>query len=246
MPDNRRVAVVTGGSSGIGRACAQSFSEGGLLVAVLGRRPDALAAVATDAIRAFPCDVTDHAQVERTALSIAREFGRVDVLLNAAGVFQRAPADSAASQLVAQIIGTNLIGTINCCAAFLPHLTLTRGSIINISSRLAQQPIAGVALYAASKGGVESYSRALAVEAGLRSNVRVNTIRPGLIETEMLSSMVKADPTTADRKKYYPLGRFGHPKDVAAVALFLASEASNWMTGAVIPVDGGASVYGGS
>ena len=245
-PEIRRVAVVTGGSSGIGRACALSFSEAGYMVAVLGRRPDMLAAVANERIRAFPCDVAIMSQVNETAKSIVRKFGRIDLLLNAAGVFPRAPAENASSELIAEVIGINLIGTINCCASFLPHLMATRGSIVNISSRLAHQPITGAALYAASKGGVESYSRALAVELGLRGKVRVNVICPGLVETEMLRGMPNADALIAERRMHNPLGRLGRPADIAAVVSFLASDASSWLTGAVIAVDGGASVYGGS
>jgi NAD(P)-dependent dehydrogenase (short-subunit alcohol dehydrogenase family) len=244
--DDRRVAVVTGGGSGIGRACALAFDKAGYGVAILGRRSEALAAVATDEILAFRCDVADRAQVDRTAKAIAAQFGHIDVLLNAAGVFPRAPAEEASPELVARVIGINLIGTINCCAAFAPHLVAAHGSIINISSRLAHQATSGVSLYAASKGGVESYSRALAVELGQRGKVRVNVICPGLVETEMLRGMPNADAVIADRKKYYPLGRLGQPSDIAAIVSFLASAESSWLTGALIAVDGGASAYGGS
>ena len=242
----QRVAVVTGGSSGIGRGCALSLSEAGYAVAVIGRRPEKLAEVTNERIRAFPCDVADRARVDETAKSIVAAFGRVDLLLNAAGVFPRTAAEMASSELVAEVLGINLVGTINCCVSFLPHLMAAQGSIVNISSRLAHQPISGTTLYAASKGGVESYSRALAVELGLRGKVRVNVICPGLVETEMLRGMPNADALIAERKTHYPLGRLGRPADIAALVSFLASDNSSWLTGAVIAVDGGASVYGGS
>jgi NAD(P)-dependent dehydrogenase (short-subunit alcohol dehydrogenase family) len=245
-PNGRKTAVVTGGTSGIGRAAALAFAKAGYAVAILGRRRKAHGEIATDGIRTFQCDVADRAQVDETAEAVSKALGRVDVLLNAAGVFPRAPAEDASPELVAEVIGINLIGTINCCAAFVPHLLASQGSIINISSRLAHQASAGVSLYAASKAGVEGYSRALAVELGQRGTVRVNVICPGLVETEMLRGMPNADALIADRKKFYPVGRIGQPADVVAVVSFLASAESSWLTGAVIAVDGGASSYGGS
>jgi meso-butanediol dehydrogenase/(S,S)-butanediol dehydrogenase/diacetyl reductase len=242
----RRVAVVTGGGSGIGRASALAFAKAGYAVAILGRRADALAKVAGGGIKAFQCDVSNHAQVQKTARAVIAAFGRVDVLLNAAGVFPRAAAEDASPPLISEAIGINLIGTIHCCAAFVPQLLATNGTIVNISSRLAHQTSAGSSLYAASKGGVESYSKALAVELGQRGKVRVNVICPGLVETEMLRRMPNAEALIADRRKSYPIGRLGQPADIVSVVSFLASAEAGWLTGAVIAVDGGASSFGGN
>ncbi len=239
-----KVALVTGGSRGIGQAIAVELARAGALVAFTykaspegARETEKRIAEAGGRGQAYECDVADLAAVEALVARILEEHGRLDVVVNNAGITRDQllarvkPADFDA------VIATNLRGTWNVCKAAIRALLKARGGrIINLSSVVAQMGNAGQSSYAASKGGVEAFTRSLAREVGSRG-ITVNAVAPGFIETDMTRGL----PEEASRAllERIPLGRFGSVEDVAAAVRFLASDAAAYVTGQVIHVNGG-------
>jgi NAD(P)-dependent dehydrogenase (short-subunit alcohol dehydrogenase family) len=243
-----KVAVVTGGTAGLGLAMARTLSRDGFSVAILGRRPDRLSAVAADsALRPYRCDVADSSEVSRVAREILADLGRVDLLVNNAGVIRNGLLANARDGDIQHQIAVNLGGVINCTRAFADALRSTRGSIVNLSSALARRPLVGTAVYAATKGAVEAFTRAMALELG-RDGIRVNCIAPGLVRSEIyFADGVSPENYEAALREFagrYVLGRHGEPPDVAELVAFLASDKAEWITAAVLPVDSGYSNIG--
>ena len=239
-----RVALVTGGSRGIGRAIALELARSGAQV-VFTYVSNADAARDTEKAlvevggrgRAVRCDVADHAAVEALVASILQEHARVDVAVNNAGVardqliLRMKPEDFDA------VIATNLRGAWSVCRAVAkPMVKQRHGRIINLSSVVAGMGNAGQSNYAASKGGVEALTRSLARELGSR-NVTVNAVAPGFIDTDMTRDLPEQAKTALVER--IPLGRLGSAEDVAGVVRFLASDAAAYVTGQVIHVNGG-------
>jgi len=243
-----RTALVTGGSRGIGRAVVQAFAAAGAKVAFVYRgnaaAAESLVADVTAAggtALALQGDVADPAAAPRCVATVLEKWGRLDVLVNNAGVirdglFVRMDADA-----WDQVIRTNLYGTFHFCRAVVEPMALRQrsGRIINVSSVAADYVNAGQTNYAASKGAVNALTRALAVEVAGR-NVTVNAIAPGFIETDMSEAV--RNKAGDFIKKVIPMKRIGKPEDVAQVALFLAGPAAAYVTGQVITVDGGLSL----
>lgn len=242
-----QVALVTGGSRGIGRAIVKAFAAEGAKVAFVyrGSQPAADSLVQELAqwggtAFAQQCDVGEAEAVKACVDRVEKEFGRLDILVNNAGVirddlFIRLEPD--AWQTVLQ---TNLGGTYNFCRAVAYTLMKQRrGRIINISSVAAEYVNLGQTNYAASKGAINAFTRALAVELASR-NVTVNAIAPGFIETDMSEAV--RNKAGDFIKKVIPMRRLGQPEDVARVAVFLASADSSYITGQVLTVDGGLSL----
>jgi 3-oxoacyl-[acyl-carrier protein] reductase len=242
-----RVAIVTGGSRGIGRAIVQAFAAEGAKVAVVYRGSQSAAEELVGEMtkvgqtaRAYQADVADLAGVEACAASVEADLGPVDILVNSAGVihddlFVRLEPDA-----WNKVIQTNLGGTYNFChAVAMPMMRRRKGRIINISSVAATHVNPGQTNYAASKGAINSFTRALAVELAGRG-VTVNAIAPGFIETDMSAAVRNKAGDLI--KKMIPMKRIGVPEDIAKVAVFLASEDSAYLTGQVITVDGGLSL----
>lgn len=242
-----QVALVTGGSRGIGRAIVKAFAAEGAKVAFVYRGNQAAAETLTKEVTsaggtalALQADVADPAAAEQCVARVEKEWGRIDILVNNAGVirddlFIRMDADAWNT-----VLATNLGGTYHFCKAVAyPLMKQRRGRIINISSVAAEHVNQGQANYAASKGAVNALTRALAVELASRG-VTVNAIAPGFIETDMSEAVRNKAGDMI--KKLIPMRRLGQPEDVAHVAVFLASADGGYITGQVLTVDGGLSL----
>jgi 3-oxoacyl-[acyl-carrier protein] reductase len=243
-----QVAIVTGGSRGIGKAIVQTLAREGARVAFV-YKGSAEAAAALEAevarsggtARAWQGDVADPETAARIVAGVLADWGRVDILVNNAGVirdglFVRMDADAWTT-----VLGTNLDGTFYFCRQVAEQMVFKQrsGRIVNVSSVAADFTNPGQANYAASKGAVNSFTRALAVEVGKRG-VTVNAVAPGFIETDM-SEAVRNKAGDLIRKAV-PVGRLGKPDDIAGVVLFLCSPAAAYITGQVLTVDGGLSL----
>lgn len=246
-----RVCVVTGGASrrGIGFGAAQLFAEHGARVAILDLDEDGSAAAAAalpsgPRHRGYACNVVDRRQCEDVIARVKAAFGRIDVVLNSAGIAEPAAFVEIAPDRYDAMLDVNLRGTFHVCQAAALHMIAARsGSIINISSVAAQRGggLFGGAHYAAAKGGVLSLTKALARELG-PSGVRANAICPSLVETA-----IHGDMLSEERRRQIvaavPLGRVAQPRDIAGVCLFLASDLSAYVTGAEIDVNGGSHIH---
>lgn len=244
-----RAAFITGGARGIGRALAQALAEAGADVAVADRNGEGAAAAAEElrSLRvralAFPLDVTDSGQVTAAIAAVLAEWGRLDVAVNAAGIAVRSPAETIPEADWDAILGVNLKGVFLCCQAEgRAMLAQGSGSIINIASmsaRIVNRPQQH-AHYNASKAGVVQLTRTMAAEWASRG-VRVNSLSPGHTLTPMTARGVATDgPAWAANT---PMGRLGDPADLQGAALFLASDASAYVTGHDLVVDGGYTLW---
>lgn len=242
-----KVALITGGGTGLGRAIATALRRDNLRVAILGRRRERLESGPGEDFHPYVCDVADSAQVRRAVASVLSDLGRVDVLVNCAGVIRNGNIEDATDEAIEYQIRVNLLGTINMTKACVPALKESKGSIINMSSALAGRPILGTSVYCATKGGIESFTRAMALELG-QSQIRVNCISPGLVRSEIyFADGVDEGTYETFLKEFankYLLGRIGEPEDVGELAAFLASDRASWITGTIIPIDSGYSSVG--
>ena len=248
-----KVALITGGGSGIGRACAVLFAREGARVGVTGRRAQPLAAVvgeiheAGGEALAVACDVTQAAEVEQAVRAVAARFGRLDVVVNNAGAGLAATAEETSEADWDRLMAVNLKGTFLVSRAALPELRKAGGgAIVNIGSVAGLVGMKQRVAYTAAKGGVTLLTKAMALDHA-HEGIRVNCICPSLVETELVrelfSGMPDAEAVRQQRLAQIPLGRIGRPEDVAQFAVFLASDESSWVTGAALPLDGGVTAY---
>ncbi|SBN64287.1 NAD(P)-dependent dehydrogenase, short-chain alcohol dehydrogenase family [Curtobacterium sp. 9128] len=240
-----RTAIVTGGASGIGNAIARALAERGARVAIVDVRSDgasdAAAALTGDHHAGFGCDVTDETSVARTIADVVDGFGRIDVLVNCAGIVALAPAEDLEPGAWAKTIDVNLTGTYRVAQAAGRHmLAAGYGRIVNIASQAAHVGIDGHAAYCASKAGVIGMTRVLALEWGGRG-VTVNTVSPTVVLTD-LGKAAWANENGIRHQDEIPTGRFATPEEIAAAVVFLAGESSAMVNGADLRVDGGFTI----
>lgn len=241
-----RVAVITGAASGIGAATAQRFAAEGASIAGLdlaGPTPEVVAGLEASApeVAYWPLDVRDEAQIEARVADVIERFGRIDVLLNAAGVASAGAVDQVPADEWDRVLDINLKGTYLVSKHVVPHMVAAgAGSIVNIASIEGIVGFSGQAAYNASKGGVVLLTRNMATDYA-REGVRVNCVCPGLIDTAMTE--VLHDPALAPIRNWFVdqhlMGRAGKPQEVAAAILFLASDDASFVNGHSLVVDGG-------
>ena len=244
-----RTALVTGGSRGIGKAIVWALAKEGAKVAFVYRSNEDAANQLVKDLELDQCealaiqgDVADKSQADAIVQQVIDKWEKLDILVNNAGVIKDGLLATMSPEDWAAVINTNLTGTFNFCQAVTrPMMSARYGRIINMSSVAADTGNPGQANYAASKGGVEGFTRCLAAELG-RRGITVNAVAPGFIETDMTEAIRNA---AGDQiKKHIPTRRLGQPDDIANAVTFLADEASSYITGHILTVDGGLTLGG--
>jgi NAD(P)-dependent dehydrogenase (short-subunit alcohol dehydrogenase family) len=243
-----KVTIITGATDGIGKATALKFAAEGAKVVMVGRS-GARGRSAESEVRKLgdavyrQADVSNSSQVKEFIEETIKRHGRIDILVNNAAIVHAGTILTTSEEKWDEIIDINLKGVFLCCKYAIPHMQKNGGGIIvNIGSINSMMAMENEAVYDTSKGGVLMLTKAMALDFA-RSNIRVNCILPGAVETTMLDASINAasDPTQAREWtiQRHPVRRFGKPEEIAEVALFLAADAPPFMTGAIIPVDGG-------
>jgi len=244
------VAIITGGSRGIGRATALMLAQAGCDVLIHYQKnqsaaQEVVAAAEQQGVvaRSFPADIAQKPQVESLVDFAIREFGKIDILVNNAGIWEEAAIDRMTEEQLRRILDVNLNGVFYALTAVTPHMIEKRsGKIINISSTAGQRGEAFHAHYAASKGAIISLTKSLAVELAPH-NIRVNCVAPGWVVSDMTRNSLTG-PEGQKIVGQIPLGRAGTPEEIAGCALFLASELSAFVTGEILNANGGAVLCG--
>jgi NAD(P)-dependent dehydrogenase (short-subunit alcohol dehydrogenase family) len=244
-----KVAIVTGGSAGIGEAIAKLFAEEGASVVVTGRRKDELdrvvKGIGVNGGRALAIagSITDEPHVREVVAQTIRTFGKLQILVNNAGIGDFGKRIHETDDATwGRVIDINLTGVFRMTRATIPEmLRAGGGSVINISSVASLVGIPGLPAYAASKGGLDALTRAMAVDYA-KDNIRCNVINPGLVDTPMASSLMANPANLEPILAHYAIRRPGKPEEVAKLVLYLASDESTWVTGATFPIDGGMTI----
>jgi len=242
---NGKVALITGGGTGIGEATAKIFAAEGAQVAITGRRKDVLEGVAKAIVAnggkvlVVAGSVTDEAHVQSAVDQTVRTFGKIDILINnaAIGVFGT-PLHEMTDQAWQDILDTNLTGVFRITRAVIPHMLERGGSIVNVSSVAGLVGIPGLAAYSGTKGALLALTRCLAIDYA-KEKIRCNCVCPALVDTPMAADAIADPDMNAMMMAKHPIGRFGIPDDVARMLLYLASDDASWVTGSLFTIDGG-------
>jgi len=241
-----KVALITGGSRGLGKEMGKALAEAGASVVLCSRGREQVEAAARELreatgqpCRGYPCDVAAPDQVDALVGWVLEEYGQIDVLINNAGINIRRPIEDLSLEEFLQVQGTNVTGVWLTCRAVAAYMKARRyGRVINVGSTLSIVSIPERTSYAASKGAVLQLTRTLALEWA-PYNITVNAIMPGPFATEMNQTLLEDPERYAWFASRVPLGRWGEPEEIGGLALFLASDASSFVTGAGIAIDGG-------
>lgn len=236
-----KVAIVTGGSRGIGRATAVLLAQNGAHVVITSRSKAGLDG--TKNIVEISGDIRNSTDVENVVKNTIETFGRIDILVNNAGIFPKIkPLHEIPEEEWNEVIDVNLTGQFRFTKAAMPHLMKTGGCIVNVSSDAGLKSFENFEAdaYTATKGALVMLTKAWAVEYA-KHKIRVNCVCPGIVETDMTKPWLGSEADRAMAVAEHPIGRIGSPEDVAKAILYLVSEDSSWITGAILPVDGGIS-----
>jgi NAD(P)-dependent dehydrogenase (short-subunit alcohol dehydrogenase family) len=243
---NKRVAIVTGGGSGLGYAITEKFIAAGIHTVIVGRDEQKLSnAKEKLGELCYPvvCDVSDLESIPGLVKDIIKRFGQVDILVNNAGINMKKEFAEVTDEEFQKVITTNLCSVFAISREVVKQMLMQKsGSIINISSMAAQYGLPKVIAYSASKTAIDGMTRAMAVELSPKG-IRINAIAPGFIVTAMTDAALNADPER--KEKVFgrtPMGYMGQPSDIGDAALFLTSDAAKYITGVILPVDGGNSI----
>ncbi len=236
-----KVAIVTGGSRGIGKAVTILFAQHGAHVVITSRNKSEFDYKEKNIIE-ISGDIRKTADVENVVKKTIETFGKIDILVNNAGIFPKIkPLHEISEEEWNEVIDVNLTGQFRFTKAVIPHLMKTSGCIVNVSSDAGLKSFENFEAdaYTASKGALVLLTKAWAVEYA-KHKIRVNCVCPGIVDTDMTKPWLGSDADRAMAVSEHPIGRIGVPEDVAKAILYLVSEDSSWITGAVLPVDGGA------
>ncbi|MFD9035683.1 SDR family NAD(P)-dependent oxidoreductase [Streptomyces sp. NPDC059567] len=246
-PQNSRIVVVTGAGTGIGRATARAFAAEGARVVAIGRRREPLEETADgdDRIVPLPADITAEGEPERIVRTVLATHGRLDVLVNNAGVVRSGALGTLSPELINDQLATNLVAPVLLAQAALPSLETSGGVIVNVTTSVGQRAWPGSSVYAATKTALELLTRSWAVELAPRG-IRVAAVAPGAIDTPIGEHQGLTPERMAAVREWQlahtPLGRIGRPEEVAWAITRLAAPEASFVTGVVLPVDGGAVV----
>ncbi len=243
-----KVVLITGASSGIGRAAAKLFVEHGSIVVAVGRNQAELTTVQTEtaslegSLKAKLADVTETSQIDRLITEIVDSFGQIDVLVNSAGIIKSGSIKDTTLDDWDKMLDVNLRSVFYLCQRVLPMLEMTKGNIVNVSSVTGTRAFPGVLAYCVSKAGIDQLTRCLALELA-EHGIRVNAVNPGVVETNLHKrggmSTEAYETFLANAANTHPIGRAGTPIEIAELIYFLASEKAGWITGATYAIDGG-------
>jgi len=245
-----KVAIVTGGNQGIGLAISRGLAEAGAAVIIANRRAEegkqAAESMKKDGLNviSIPTDVSDEASIAAMVSNVVKDFGKIDILVNNAGVIIRKAAEEITREDWDHIMNTNLRGAFFCCQLVgREMIKQKKGKIINISSDASQRAMPERSVYATSKAGVSHLTRCLAVEWA-KHNINVNAIGPGPTHTPLNKKYYEENPDKLQQTvQSIPMGRMGDTSDYIGAAVFLASEASNFMTGQTLLIEGGSTIW---
>ena len=239
-------AIITGGGSGIGLACAKLFSNEGAKVAIIGRRKNRLELAAKEVeghILPVVGDLTNNNDLDNLISKTLHAVKKIDIVVNNGGIFSGSSVHETKDEDWNTIMNTNINSVFQLTKRVLPHMMKRKaGTFVHIASNLGLVAAPGVAAYNVSKGALLQFNRSIAVEYG-SLGIRSNAVCPGLVKTEMTEDLMKDEELMLEWSKDYPIGRCGVPEDIASACLYLASDESSFVTGVALPVDGGFTAH---